>query len=71
MKQRIKALPVEIPCMKCRSHCSAFIESSNLDEVVSSRENLFRFYFTFHNKVNERLGKPIMDYDRAKEIYKF
>ena len=69
MKQRILSLPFEIPCAKCRSHCSAYIERSNIDKAVSSRDELFRFYFDFHNKVNERLGKTIIDFEDAKRMF--
>ena len=71
MKNRIKALPYEIPCEKCRSHCLAYVESADIETAVSSRENLFKFYFDFHNKVNTRLGKGVLNYDRAKELYGF
>ena len=78
MKQRILAIPYEVPCPTCRPHASAFIESyrvgdpkfaSRLDRVVSGRDELIKFYVDFHNKVNERYGKRQWTYDEAKKVY--
>jgi len=71
MKGRILAIPFEVPCMACKPHAAAFIESNKhrLDEIVSSKDNLFNFYVDFHNKVNQRYGKRIWTYDEAKRYY--
>lgn len=71
MKQRILAIPYELPCSTCRPHASAFIESRRglLDKIVSSRENLVRFYVDFHNQVNKRYGKPLWTYEQAVARY--
>lgn len=71
MKQRILAIPYEIPCAVCRPHASAFIENNrdNLDKIVSSRENLIKFYVDFHNQVNKRYGKPLWTYQQAIDKY--
>jgi len=71
MKARILAIPFEIPCPQCKPHASAFIENrrQGLDNIVSSRQNLFNFYVDFHNKVNERYGKPHMSYEDAMKMY--
>lgn len=71
MKNRILALPYEIPCQTCRSHASSFIESHRdaLDSIVSGRHSLGKFYVNFHNKVNERYGKPTWTYDQAYKFY--
>ena len=71
MKQRILAIPYEVPCETCRPHASAFIEANRdrLDQIVSSRENLSRFYVDFHNQVNKRYNKPIWTYEQAMKRY--
>ena len=71
MKMRLQALPTEIPCTSCRSHCAQYINNSNLDKAVSSREELFNFYFNFHNAVNKRLQKPELDLQTVKHMYSF
>jgi hypothetical protein len=50
---------------------AAFVEKhrKDLDNIVSSRQNLFNFYVDFHNKVNQRYGKKIWSYKEAMEYY--
>jgi hypothetical protein len=71
MKQRILAIPYEVPCGTCRPHASAFIESNRdkLDKIVSNKHELGKFYVDFHNKVNKRYGKPEWTYDQAYKVY--
>lgn len=69
MKQLLIHLPFLIPCIKCREHYYNTIKNSNLDWVVSSRENLFTFLVDIHNDLNQENGKPTMDLDVAKQIY--
>ena len=71
MKNFFLSLPVLIPCLTCREHCTAYIEShkSKLDDVTSGRDKLFAFTVDFHNVVNSRLGKPEMSLNTAKAMY--
>lgn len=71
MKGFILGLPVMIPCEKCSDHATSHIESNwcNLDKIVSGRKELFRFFHSFHNRVNERYGKPIMSLEDAYDLY--
>jgi hypothetical protein len=71
MKQRILAIPYEIPCGVCRPHASAFVEKhkDNLDNIVSGRHSLGKFYVDFHNQVNKRYGKPEWSYEQAYKVY--
>jgi hypothetical protein len=72
MKGRILAIPYEISCRICQPHASAYIETlsdSQLDNIVSARNNLFNFYVDFHNSVNQRLGKPSWTYEQASNFY--
>jgi hypothetical protein len=78
MKQRILAIPYELPCSSCRPHAISFIEpyrvqiaqdKDGLDLVVSSRENLVKFYVDFHNYVNKRFGKKQWSYKEAEDAY--
>jgi hypothetical protein len=70
-KDRILAIPYELPCSECRKHASSYIDSKKdkLDKIVSSNENLFRFYVDFHNQVNYRHGKREWTYEEAKQAY--
>ena len=70
MKQRILAIPYEIPCEKCRTHALAFVEGrKDLDHAVSGKESLSKFYVDFHNLVNQRYGKPVWTYEQALQKY--
>jgi len=72
MKGFILGLPVMIPCDKCQDHATAHIEAnwSRLDDVVSGRDKLFKFFVDFHNKVNKRYNKPEISYESAYKLYK-
>jgi hypothetical protein len=71
MKGRIMAIPYEIPCKNCQPHASAFIEKNRyrLDDIVSGRDQLGKFYVDFHNQVNKRYGKPEWTYEQAYDAY--
>ena len=71
MKGFILGMPVMIPCEKCQDHATSYIEANycRLDEIVSGREQLFNFFVSFHNNVNERYNKPIMSNEDAYALY--
>lgn len=71
IKNRILAIPYELPCSSCRPHASSFVENSRnkLDEIVKNRENLFKFYVDFHNSVNQRKNKPLWTYEQSLKYY--
>ena len=71
MKGVIIGLPMLVPCDNCFNHCTSFVESKwdELDTICSTRENLFNFFVDFHNKVNQRHGKPLMSYEDAWKLY--
>ena len=73
IKNRIQAIPYEVPCKACQTHASAYIESipeDELDRIVSGRDKLFKFYVDFHNSVNMRLGKSVWSYEQAFDYYR-
>ena len=71
MKHFILGIPVMVPCEKCSDHATAYIEGNynRIDTVVSGREELFKFFWEFHNYVNKRLGKPLMTLRAAYTMY--
>ena len=71
MAQLLTHLPLLVPCITCKEHFYSFIKQSNLDEIVASRDALFKFFVDAHNYVNRRYGKPEMFIDQAKKIYGF
>jgi len=71
MKGFILGMPIMIPCEKCQDHATSHIEANygRLDKIVSGREQLFNFFVSFHNYVNERYNKPIMSNEDAYALY--
>jgi len=71
MKSFIQGLPVMLPCQDCSDHANAFIESriKFIDNIVGNKQNLFTFFWEFHNSVNKRLGKRIVSFQEAYNIY--
>lgn len=66
------------PCHICRGHCQEYMRNHPIQDYISktididgSSQNLGLFIWTweFHNAVNSRLQKPIMDWDTAKRMY--
>lgn len=72
MKGFILGIPAFLPCKGCVPHAIAYIEKSKhqLDDIVSGRDKLFKFFVDFHNKVNQRYGKPEFSYEDAYKLYK-
>ena len=58
-----------LPCPYCSSHARSLLQKSNFNKIADIL-SLRVFIFEFHNKVNERLKKPIMDYSTHLEKYK-
>jgi hypothetical protein len=71
MKNFIIAIPIMLPCLKCKDHATSYIETNleKLDDIVSSRNKLFNFFVDFHNYVNKRYGKNILTYQQAEQLY--
>jgi hypothetical protein len=65
----LNLLPSLLPCPNCQNHAREFIQKSNLQSAVQSREKLIEFYVTFHNAVNSRLNKPQVSLEQAKNMY--
>ena len=69
MKTFIQSLPLFLPCKECQDNALSFIKTKDLDTVVSTRKELFHFFFDFHNRVNARLKKPLMKLEDAFKRY--
>ena len=73
MKNFILAIPLTLPCQKCKEDATAYIDSfkNQLDVIVSGREHLFNFFVDFHNYVNTKQGKRSYTYDEIKKLYNY
>lgn len=59
------------PCMKCRTHAKEYVKSKPLMPAVRSLDKLSLFKWTvdFHNAVNLRLGKPMINWQQAEKMW--
>lgn len=62
------------PCKVCRGHCTEYIKNNPLENYLGSTVDgkllgLFLWTWKFHNTVNARLKKPIMNWNEAITLY--
>lgn len=68
-------LAQKFPCKKCRKHINAYIESHPFEDLVKlknkegRRIGMFKWSWLFHNAVNTRLNKPLVDWETAWDMY--
>ena len=68
IRDNIKMLTSVIPCQLCKDHFLQYLPT--IDKVDLYKSNsLFYWTIDFHNKVNEKLGKPILSYKEATNIW--
>ncbi len=67
----IKLICNSLPCQTCRGHAKEYIKNNPMEEHVKNNDplSLFIWTWTFHNTVNNRLGKNILSYEVAYHIY--
>lgn len=61
-----------LPCKYCRDSYMEFFKEINLENNLNTREDLCRWLYDMHNKVNHKLGVPecqIPKFDDVKERY--
>ena len=69
----IRGLPIMIPCDVCKNHAYEYISKFSDQQLLifaSGNENLFKFFWQFHNNVNSQTGKSTITLEKAYEIYK-
>ena len=60
----IYELSFVLPCETCRNHMQNYLKDHPIPQ-----NNFFIWSVEFHNQVNIRLGKPIMSFEEASQIY--
>lgn len=58
-------MPYVLPCDKCREHWLEHIQTYPLENVLNTRETLFKWSVDMHNIVNKSLGKAEISYEEA------
>lgn len=59
-----------IPCELCQNHMKEYMLEHNIDSYLSQSHGAFLWSWQFHNEVNTRLNKPLMDIKKAESFYK-
>jgi hypothetical protein len=65
-KEFYESLVHLIPCPICKLHYAQHLKDLPISASLDSREDLFRWTVTIHNKVNKDLGKP--EYTEGESI---
>lgn len=69
---------IDFPCLNCRTHCTKYIEKCPMKDYMNVKIKInnklivigmFIWSWKFHNAVNTRLNKSIMNWDTAFSIY--
>jgi len=73
MKNFILSIPSFIQCGPCAedAHRYIIVRKKLMDNYVSSKKNLFIFFWEFHNFVNLKLRKPQIELEMAWNKYYF
>ncbi len=72
----IRMIVTKLPCRGCSSHAIKYVETNspeqfvNLTDKTGKNIGMFKWSWMFHNDVNNRLGKPIINWDTAYSMYK-
>ncbi|KAF5831263.1 ERV/ALR sulfhydryl oxidase domain-containing protein [Dunaliella salina] len=68
MRNMIDAVAEFYPCSFCRAHFQSEVDPNPPD--TSSNSSLSLWLCDMHNKVNERLGKPLFDCSKALQRWR-
>jgi len=66
--EKLKSIVSFIPCSKCATH---YLEHLNQlsEQDLNGRMRLFDHMVDFHNQVNNKLNKPEMTVEQARELW--
>ena len=54
----LKGICTNLPCGECSKHAKGYTKTL-VPRIITDKESLKSYFFTFHNKVNQRLRKPV------------
>lgn len=57
-----------LPCPHCRDHATITNKKANL-HIINSNKKLKDYLWQFHNRVNERLNKPLFSFEEHNNLY--
>ena len=71
----VEALLNKLPCKKCRDHAMEYLRDNPIENFKSIKDKdgeligMFKWSWMFHNAVNKRLNKQIIDFNTAYNFY--
>lgn len=74
-EETMKVIQRGLKCEMCKIHCGKYLKKHPMRDYwnVLDRKGkdigMFKWTWAFHNAVNTRLGKPVMDWDTAYHLY--
>ena len=67
--EHINSICSNLPCPDCQEHATKTLATANRRFIISSKETLINFLYTFHNLVNKRTKKPEFSLEALNEMY--
>jgi len=67
--QQFISICTHIPCPTCREHANNTLKHVKI-KSINSKNNLIKFLWEFHNKVNSRLKRNKISLNECNNIYK-
>jgi hypothetical protein len=62
----LRNVPAIIPCHKCAAHYREFFQTEIEGQDRCKRMELFDLIVDYHNRINQKLGKPIQTLEEAR-----
>ncbi len=69
-KAFIVCLRYLLPCEECRYHMGEYINKTEIDPYLITRNTVFYWTWEFHNDVNKRINLPLIKMEDAFNIYR-
>lgn len=70
-RRYFESLEHVLPCATCQRGYGTLLAAMPINDVLDSREDLFRWTVDLHNEVGKKLGKPHMTAQFVREKYIF
>ena len=65
----VKSIIDRLPCMKCRRDAQKYFDNDHPSKYKKTTNGMFYWSWKFHNTVNAKLGKPLLDWDTGINMY--
>ena len=73
--EQLRIIVDNFKCMDCRKHAQEYLQEHPFDMYFTMKDSKgrligpARYMWEFHNTVNRRLGKPLLDWETAWNLY--